>query len=68
MSIVVRRLFSMVMGQIFWDGFSFWIVSSWKGNGREMEMVVEIAGGGGGGVVKRLVWPNLGVLLEEVVA
>lgn len=49
MSIVVRRLFSMVMGQIFLDGFSFWIVSSWKGNGREMEMVVEIAGGGGRG-------------------
>ena len=49
MSIVVRRLFSMVMGQIFLDGFSFWIVSSWKDNGCEMEMVVvvEIAGKGG---------------------
>ena len=49
MSIVVRRLFSMVMGQIFLDGFSFWIVSSWKDSGceRERVVVVEIAGGGG---------------------
>lgn len=60
MSIVVRRLFSMVMGQIFLDGFSFWIVSSWKDNGCEMEMVVVVEIAGGGGLLREWFDPILG--------
>ena len=55
MSIVVGRLFSMVMGQMFLDGFSFWIVSSWNDNGCEIEMVVVVEIAGGRGAVKRVV-------------
>ena len=60
MSIVVGRLFSMVMGQMFLDGFSFWIVSSWKDNGYEIEMVVVVEIAGGGGLLRGWFDPVLG--------
>ena len=60
MSIVVGRLFSMVMGQMFLDGFTFWIVSSWKDSGCEIEMVVVVEIAGGGVLLRRWFDPILG--------